>query len=181
MGLEFEVVPSGYEEDMGLDLSPIELAKTLSYGKAADVAKKFKEGIVIGVDTFIYFDGKKLGKPKNEENAFDMLKSFSDQWQEVYSGVAIIDCETGKEIRDCEITKVKFRKLEDDEIRKYIATGEPMDKAGAYGIQGLSSIFIERVEGCYFNVVGFPVYNVYKNLKQMGVDIFQYDHWNSQK
>lgn len=178
MGLEFEVVPSNYEEDMTMALSPAELAKTLAKGKAADVAKGRKEGIVIGIDTFVVFGDKKLGKPKNEEDAFNMLKSFSGKWQEVYSGVSIIDCTSGQEIIDCEVTKVKFRNLNDDEIRKYIATGEPMGKAGAYAIQGLSSIFIERVEGCFFNIMGFPIHNVYKNLKKLGVNIFDYEKWN---
>lgn len=177
MGLEFDVIPSKYEEDMTLKMSASQLVKTLSYGKAKEVAERIKSGIVIGVDTIVVFKGKKLGKPKNEKDAFGMLKSFSGKWQEVYSGVAIIDCKTGKEIRDYEVTKVKFRKMSDDEIWRYIKTGDPMDKGGAYGIQGLSSIFIERVEGCYFNVVGFPVYNVYKNLKKVGVNIFEYEKW----
>ena len=179
MGLEFEISPSNYEEDMSLNLSPEELAKVLAFGKAKDVAESRKEGIVIGIDTFIVFEGKKLGKPKSKEDAFNMLKSFSGKWQEVYSGVSVIDCETKKEINDCEITKVKFRELDDSEINKYVSTGEPMDKAGAYGIQGLGSILIERIEGCYFNIMGFPIYNVYKNLQKLGVNVFEYEKWNS--
>lgn len=179
MGLEFEIIASNYEEDMSMDLGPDKLAMTLAYGKAREVADRVKTGIVLGVDTFVVFEGKKLGKPKSEESAFQMLKSFSGKYQEVYSGVAIIDCETGKEIRDYEVTKVKFREMEDFEIKSYIKTGEPMDKAGAYGIQGLSSVFIEKVDGCYTNVVGFPVYNIYKNLKKIGVDIFQYEKWQN--
>ena len=181
MGLEFEIIPSNYEEDMTKKLKPKEMVGEFSYGKALDVSKKLKEGIVIGVDTIVVFKGKKLGKPKSKEDAFKMLKSFSGKWQEVYSGVALIDCKTGKTIKDCEISKVKFRKLDDEEIKKYIETGEPMDKAGAYGIQGLSSIFIEKIDGCYFNVVGFPIYNIYKNLKTIGANIFEYERWNKKK
>ena len=107
-----------------------------------------------------------------------MLKSFSGKNQEVYSGLCIIDCRNKKTITDFEVTKVKFRKMKDSEIKKYVATGEPLDKAGAYGIQDLSSIFIEKVEGCYFNVVGFPIHNIYKNLNKLGVDIFRYERWN---
>lgn len=177
MGLEFEIVPSNYEEDMSMDMGPAELAKTLSYGKAKEVASRMKEGIVLGVDTFVVFEGKKLGKPKSEEDAFNMLRSFSGKSQEVYSGVALINCETGEEIQDYEVTKVKFRDMDDLEIKNYIKTREPMDKAGAYGIQGLSSIFIEKVDGCYSNAVGFPIYNIYKNLKKIGVDIFEYESW----
>jgi septum formation protein len=179
MGLEFEIAPSKYEEDMTLKLSPKKLVMTLAHGKAKEVAGRVKEGIVIGVDTIVFFKGKKLGKPKSKEHAFKMLKSFSGKWQSVYSGVAMIDCGTGKEIKDCEITKVKFRKMCDEEIKKYIATGEPMDKAGAYGMHGLASIFIEKINGCFFNVVGFPIHNIYKNLTKMGVDIFEYEKWKS--
>jgi septum formation protein len=177
MGLEFEIVPSNYEEDMSMDMGPDKLAMTLAYGKAKEVADRLKTGVVLGVDTFIVFEGKKLGKPKSKEDAFQMLKSFSGKLQEVYSGVALIDCETGKEIKDFEVTKVKFREMEDSEIQSYVRTGEPMDKAGAYGIQGLSSVFIEKIEGCYSNVMGFPIYNIYKNLKKLGVDIFEYEQW----
>lgn len=177
MGLEFEIAPSDYEEDMTLGLTPDKLVMELSNGKASDVARKFKDEIIIGADTIVVFEGKKLGKPKSKEDAFKMLKSFSGKWQEVYSGVTMIDCKTGKKVQDYEVSKVKFRKLNDDEIKRYIETGESMDKAGAYGIQGLSSIFIEKVEGCYQNILGFPVYNIYKNLKKLGVDIFEYEKW----
>lgn len=177
MGLEFEIVPSDYEEDMTLDLAPEELAKTLAYGKATDIAKKNSEGIVLGIDTFISFEGKKLGKPKTEEKARELLKNFSGKELLVYSGVAIIDCATKNEIRDFEVSKVKFRDLTDLEIDLYIKTGEPLDKAGAFAIQGLGSVFIEKIDGCYANIVGFPIANIYKNLQKMGVNIFEYNGW----
>jgi septum formation protein len=179
MGLEFDIVPSDYEEDMTLNLSSKKLALLLSLGKAEDVAKKFSDGIVIGIDTFVVLKNKKLGKPKSKEDAFRMLKSLSGKWHEVHSGIAMIDCKTKRIIQDHELTKVKFRKLSDEDINKYIGTGRPMDKAGAYGIQDLSSIFVEKVDGCYFNVMGFPIHNVYKNLKKLGVDIFAYEGWQS--
>lgn len=181
MGLEFRIVPSDFEEDMGLKKSPEDLVRYLAHGKAADVAKKYDKGIVIGMDTIVVFKKKILGKPKDKKDAFNILKSLSGKTHEVYSGVCLIDCETGKTIKDYEITKVKFRKLDDSEINSYIATGEPLDKAGAYGIQDLSSIFVEKVDGCYFNVTGFPVYNLYKNLRKFGVDIFLYERWNNHK
>lgn len=177
MGLEFEIAPSNYEEDMSLKLEPKELVMRFANGKASDVAKRYKEGIVIGVDTIVVFNGKNIGKPKTKEEAFEMLKSYSGKKQYVYSGVCLIDCQTGKIINDCEITEVYFKKLDDKEISSYIETGEPMDKAGGYGIQGLSSIFIKKINGCYFNVMGFPVYNIYKNLKKLGINIFEYDKW----
>jgi len=181
MGLEFDIIPSNYEEDMTLNLPPKELVLKFSSGKAKDVVEKCKEGIVIGVDTIVVFNNKKLGKPKNEEDAFKMLKSFSGKAQKVYSGICLIDCETRETIQDFEITDVYFREMSDSEIKNYIATKEPMGKAGAYAIQGLSSIFIQKINGCYFNVMGFPIYNIYKNLNKMGVDIFQYEEWKQKK
>jgi len=179
MGLEFDVIPSNYEEDMNLKLSPRELAKTLAYGKALDVSKKFKEGIVIGIDTFILFNGQKLGKAKTKERAYKFLKSFSGKRLKVISGVALIDCKTKKEIKDCEISEVKFKKMSDYEIKTYVETGEPIDKAGAFAIQGLGSVFIEKISGSYTNIVGFPVSCLYKNLKKLGVNIFEYEKWKT--
>ena len=177
MGLDFEVMPSSYEENMSLRLKPKDLVMKFAHGKASDVAKNLKDEIVIGVDTIVVFKGKNLGKPKNKADAFKMLKSYSGKKQYVYSGVCLIDCKTGKTIKDYEVTELYFKKLTDKEINGYIATGEPMDKAGAYGIQDLSSIFIQKINGCYFNVVGFPVHNIYKNLDKLGVNIFDYDRW----
>ncbi len=181
MGLDFEIVPSNYEEDMTRKMKPKEMVMEFSYGKAKDVAKKFKEGIVIGVDTIVVFDGKNIGKPKNDSEAFEMLKSFSGKKQYVYSGICMINCKTGKVIRDCEITEVYFKKMSEKEIEGYLATGEHKDKAGGYGIQDLSSIFIKKINGCYFNVMGFPIYNIYKNLSKLGVNIFEYERWNEKK
>jgi len=178
MGLDFEIVASKYEEDMTMKMGPARLVKTLAYGKALDVAKKRKEGIVIGIDTIVVFKGKKLGKPKSKQEAYEALTGFSGKSQKVYSGIAIIDCKTGKEIIDYDVTKVKFRKMSDMEIRKYVATGEPMDAAGSYKIQELGSVFIEGVKGCYPNVMGLPVRKLTDGLKKMGVDLFEHKKWN---
>lgn len=172
IGLNFEAIPSGYEEDMTLKLSPSNLAKILAYGKAKEVADKLKEGIVIGVDTFLVFGNKRLGKPKDKNDAYKMLKSFSGRTISVYSGVALIDSKSKKEIVDYEVSKIRFRELEDKEIKAYIKTGEPMGKAGAIAIQGIGAVFIEEIKGCYSNIVGLPITNLYKNLKKMGVDVF---------
>lgn len=179
MGLDFEIVPSNYEENMSLKLKPKELVMKFSYGKASEVAKKFegKDCIVIGVDTIVVFKGKNLGKPKNDIEAYKMLKSYSGKKQYVISGVCLINCKTGKIIKDTEVTEVYIKKLNDHEIKSYIQTGEHKDKAGGYGIQDLSSIFIKKINGCYFNVMGFPIYNIYKNLEKMKVNIFEYERW----
>lgn len=177
MGLDFEIVPSSYEEDMTLKMTPEKLVMTLAYGKAAAVAKKLKTGIVIGVDTIVVYKNKRLGKPKTKANSYKMLKMLSGKVHEVYSGMAIIDCQTGKTVKDFEITKVYFSQLTEKEINSYIGTGQSLDKAGAYGIQGLGSIFVKRIDGCYFNVMGLPIFNIYKNLQKFGVNIFEYERW----
>jgi septum formation protein len=177
MGLDFEIVPSKYEEDMSRKMKPKDMVREFSLGKASDVAKKFKKGIVIGVDTIVVFNGKNLGKPKSDNEAFKMLKSFSGKKQRVISGICLIDCEKGKIIQDFETTEVYFKKISDKEIKSYLKTGVHRDKAGGYGIQDLSSIFIKKINGCYFNVMGFPIYNIYKNLQKLGVDIFEYERW----
>ena len=177
IGLDFEIVPSDYEEDMTMDLPPGELVKELAYGKAKDVADRTENAIVIGMDTIVVIDDKRLGKPKSKDEAFEMLRAASGRTQEVYSGIALIDSDTKETIKDFEVTKVTFNEMTDEEIWHYINTGEPMDKAGAYGIQDLSSIFICGIEGCYFNVVGFPAKKVYDCLKKFGVDIFKHKGW----
>lgn len=111
-------------------------------------------------------DNKVLGKPKNEFEAFQMLMSLSDNWHEVYSGITLIDTKNQKIISDAVCTKVRFSNITKEDIQKYIETGEPMDKAGAYGIQGFGGVFVEKIEGCYYNVVGLPLNTLSRMLKQ---------------
>ena len=174
IGLKFEIIPSKYEEDMTLNLPPHELAMVLARGKAFDVAKKRKSGIIIGVDTFVVLNKEVIGKPHNKANAKKTLEKISNKTLKVYSGVAIINAKTKKEIIDYEITKVKIRKISPTEIKKYIDTKEPLDKAGAFGMQGLGAIFVAKVDGCYSNVVGLPLHNLENNLAKMGIDVFSY-------
>jgi len=172
MGLKFEIIPSNFIEDMNLKLPPEKLAMEIAYGKAEDVSKDLKEGIVIGIDTFVYFNGKVIGKPKNKEDAINILKNFSGNTHLVYSGIVIIDCKNKNSIKDYEVTKVKFRKLSEKEIINYVESGEPLDKAGAYGVQGLGGILAEKFEGCFFNVEGFPISKIIEGLKKLGVDYY---------
>lgn len=171
IGLDFDIVPSAYEEDMSLKLKNNELAKTLAYGKARDVADKIKKGVVIGSDTFIVFHKERIGKPKDKKDAQRILKMISGKWLLIYSGIAIIDTKNKRELTDYEITKVKIKSLTKNEIDDYIATGEPLDKAGAFGIQGRGAVFIEKINGCYSNVVGLPLYRLYFNLQKLGISI----------
>lgn len=127
----------------------------LSALKAEEVARKYPDDIVIGCDTAVFFQGKMLGKPKDEKDAENMLLSLSGKRHEVISGVTVIRGE--KKVSFSERTKVYFRKLSEKEILEYIKTGESMDKAGAYGIQGQGALFVKKINGDYFNVVGFPI------------------------
>ncbi|MEK6969084.1 MAG: Maf family protein [Nanoarchaeota archaeon] len=179
IGLEFEVVASNYEEDMTLDLPPAELAKTLARGKALEVAERKKSGLIIGVDTFISLDGKKIGKPKDKKDAKKILRMISNRTLKIYSGIALIDAQNKEELLDHVITEVKMRKITNQEIDSYIATGEPLDKAGAFAIQGLGAVFVSRINGCYFNVMGLPLYRLAKDLQKMGIDIFSYERWKN--
>jgi len=179
IGIEFDVVPSEFKEDMTLRMPYTKLAMHLAHGKANNVAKNIKESIIIGADTFLVLGKNIIGKPKNAADAIKTLKKLSNKTLFVYSGIAIIDAKTGKSLKDYEITKIKFRKINNEEIKAYINTKEPLDKAGAIAIQGLGAIFIEKIDGCYSNVIGLPLHCLYKNLKKFGVNIFEYEKWKS--
>lgn len=160
LGVEFKVVGSNIEEKVNENLSPPEIAKRLAYLKAKDISNKINgDYVVIGADTIVEYN-KILGKPRNIEEAYSMLKLLSGQVHRVITGFAVIDCSTQKEFIDYECTNVYFNHLTDNQIQKYISTGEPMDKAGAYGIQGKASLFVSKIEGDYFNVVGLPIFKL---------------------
>ena len=171
IGLKFDILPSEYKEDMTKNLTSEVLAKELAHGKAQAVAKKVRSGVVIGCDTFIEHKKKRIGKPKNKKSAADILKNISGQTIRIYSGIAIIDVDEKKELVDYEMTKIKIKKLSQKEIDAYVETGEPLDKAGAFAIQGRGAIFIEKIEGCYSNVVGMPLYKLYNNLQKLDIEI----------
>jgi len=169
--LDFTTEASDYEEDMTLDLPPNELVQELSLGKAKDVATKHENAIVIGADTIVVFNDKILGKPTSEQHAKEILQMLSGQENDVWTGFTIIDTKTNKTVSKAIRTRVFFRDLTEQEIDSYIATGEPMDKAGAYGIQDLASIFIEKIEGDYFNIMGFPLFAVVQTLKDFDIHV----------
>ncbi len=166
-----KVVPSDIEENIDLELKPEELVKKIALLKAKSVAKKEK-GLIIGADTIVYKD-EVLGKPIDLQDAKNMLRKLSGVSHTVYTGIAmIINVDNYKEVVDYEKTIIKMRKISDSEINKYLEMGEYKDAAGSYKIQGLASLFIERIEGCYFNVMGFPIFKFYKLLKDLNIDIW---------
>lgn len=170
---KFKIVVSDYEEDMTRDLPPKKMALEFSRGKAEDVAKRFKSGIVIGADNFVIYNNKKLGKPYTEKKASEMLKFISGKTVKVITAICIIDIESGRIVQDITSTSVKMKNLSDEEIDWYVSTKEPLDKAGAFAMQDTGSIFVERINGCPSNVVGLPMNILYKNLKKIGYDILK--------
>ncbi|ADL07504.1 Maf family protein [Thermosediminibacter oceani] len=171
LGLDFKVIPSGIDET-SLTAGPPELvAVRLAEQKAADVAMRAGEGIVIGADTIVVVDDSILGKPKDENDARKMLTRLSGRWHRVYTGIAVIHTASGGKISDYEESRVKFKKLSPREIENYIKTGEPMDKAGGYGIQGKGALLVEKIEGCYYNIVGLPLFKLGAMLSHFGVEV----------
>ena len=160
IGLTFEVRPSDIVEpphNIHSNIPASEVTQSLALLKATDVAQHFDDALIIGADTLVSLDGKLLGKPADDADAFDMLTHLSGTSHEVVTGVALIDARTEHETVWSETTQVYFRELRSTEITAYIASGEASDKAGAYGIQGRGAAFVRRIEGCYFNVVGLPL------------------------
>lgn len=170
-GLKFRVVPSDYEEDMTKPLSPHKLAKFLSREKARSVATGYSNAIVIAADTFILFNGKLLGKPHTLKEAINMLDLLNGRSHTVITGYTIIDTAENTSLSRSVRTKVWLRDLADEEIYTYVESGEPLDKAGAYAIQGLGSILIKKIVGDYFNVIGLPLCSLAEDLKKFGIFI----------
>lgn len=163
-GFEFEVVTSDVEEVVDPSLTPDKLVMSLARQKAQAVAQNRADCAVIGSDTVVVLDGKVLGKPRDEADAVRMLESLSGRKHEVYTGVCIAFA--GETHCFFERTSVNFCELDGEQIKAYVATGEPMDKAGAYGIQGKGCVLVEGIEGDYFNVVGFPVSRFCREYKK---------------
>lgn len=161
--LSFEVKVSNIEETFDPSLAPEEIATSLAIQKANDVVREQKDAIVIGADTIVVYDGHVLGKPKNEEEAKYMLRLLSGNTHYVISGVAIVSEE--RQVSFYEKTAVTFWDLTDEEINYYIQSGEPMDKAGSYGIQEVGALFVKEIQGDYFSVVGLPLSRTVRELK----------------
>lgn len=166
MGIEdFEVLPAQGEETAPEGLAPDALVACLALQKAREVAALRPEATVIGADTVVALDGRVLGKPSDEEEAREMLSALSGRRHQVYTGMAVLS--GGQAFTHVECTQVEFRPLTEEEIAAYVATGESMDKAGAYGIQGRACVFIRGIQGDYYNVVGLPVCALHELLAQL--------------
>lgn len=164
------VIPARGEEIVKPGAAPEDTVMSLSLAKAGEVAAlRPSDDVIIAADTIVWLDGKLLGKPKSEETAAKMLRALSGREHEVYSGVTVM--RGAEALTSYERTLVRFRRLSDREIEAYIATGEPMDKAGAYGAQGVGSLFVEGITGDFFNVMGLPLCALGRMLEKMGVEL----------
>ena len=164
------VHPAVGEEHPLKGAAPEETVISLSLAKAKEVSSAFgRDALIVAADTIVWLDGEILGKPHSEQEAFEMLRRLSGRKHEVYTGVTLLD-QTGA-LCESECSRVWFRTLSDDEILRYIATGEPMDKAGAYGAQGKGALFVQAIEGDFFNVMGLPICRLGQMLAKKGVPI----------
>lgn len=171
INIPFEICDTDYEEDMSLDLAPGELAHELSLGKAISACKHISDGLIISADTFISCEGELLGKPKTDDEAREMLEKISGQCIISYTGVSVVDAATKKHSSNHCRTEVKIKKLSKEEIENYIASGEPIGKAGAFGIQGIGSLIVERINGDYNSIIALPLFVLHKELKKFGVRV----------
>jgi septum formation protein len=164
IGFQFEKIPSNIDEGLIEEPNPEKHVQTLSLLKAQKVSESINQGLIIGADTIVVLDKKILGKPHTCQDATNMLKKLSGRTHTVYTGFSLIEKPTKRIVSDFEKTSVRFRELYDWEIENYVSTQNPMDKAGAYGIQDQSAVFADRIEGCFYNVVGFPLSKFYTTL-----------------
>ena len=176
VGIDFEIVPrKPVDETITSYDEPANFAETLARKKVQNaILQDGISGIVLGFDTIVYIDGEILGKPKNETEARNYLKKLSGKWHTVYTGVAALEIISGEISSSVERTNVLFSELSEDEIDAYIRSGEPMDKAGAYGIQELGALLVEKVDGCFYNVVGLPLLCLTDVLKVFNIDRIEF-------
>lgn len=172
LGVEFDVHPSHVDETFPPGAGPADAVEALALRKARAVAPEYADALTLGADTIVVLDGGVLEKPADSIEAFAMLRRLSGQTHTVYSGLALIHPPSGRTATDHEATAVTFAELGDDEIAAYVRTGSPLDKAGAYGIQDdLGALFVARIEGDYYNVVGLPLHRMYQLLRAHFADL----------
>lgn len=168
IGLPFDICVRPVDESCPPGLPPHVLVEVLAARKAAAVAETAGEGLIIGADTVVVRRKQVLGKPDDENEAVRMLQNLSGGAHAVFTGLALLDAASGRSLVRHEKTRVHFKRLAEDEIRRYVATGEPLDKAGSYGAQGRGAVFVRGIEGCYSNVVGLPLSLLAEMLKEFG-------------
>jgi septum formation protein len=177
--IDFDTIPANIEEDFEGYMGAGQYVMEISKQKAMSVAKKVRsqydeDTYVLGADTVVVIDGFILGKPEDEDSAFRMLKLLENRWHDVITGMTLVNTETLKCITEIELTRVKISSFPKGFLERYLASSEPYDKAGSYGIQGLGSLMVECIEGCYFNVMGLPLYRLSKMLEKEGYEVLSW-------
>jgi septum formation protein len=168
MGVKFKSFSVELNENIADGEHPVACVKRLASEKMVVARSKVKSGIVITADTIVVLDKKVIGKPRNEKEAEKFLSLLSGKTHTVYTGICVVNTKSNKRILEYEKTRVEFRKIEKEEIRDYVAGGSPMDKAGAYGIQDdFGAVFVKKINGCYYNVVGLPLTKLYNSLRKI--------------
>jgi septum formation protein len=173
IGLRFEVEPGNGDEEIDSALEPHELVRRISVKKALSVAARYKNAIIIAADTIGIINHKILGKPHTADEACKMLQEISGKAHLVITGFTVLDTATNKSVSRTVDTQVFIKNLTESEINAYVSTDEPLDKAGAYAIQGLGSVIVERIDGDYYNVMGLPLYALSQVLQEFGINILK--------
>jgi len=170
LGLNFTIVPSKINEDIE-GLAPDLLVQELARAKAEEVAELVEDTVIIAADTVVVNNNGIIGKPEDKNEAREMLKCLQGKCHTVFSGIAVLSTEEGRSLVDVDRTEVFLRQMDEQEINEYVDTGEPLDKAGSYGIQGFGGIFVEKINGSYFTVMGLPIHKLALMLKKFNINI----------
>ncbi len=173
VGWFFQVQVPRVEEHLPSHVHPEVAVQQVAEAKARAVARYLDQGLVLGADTVVKSERKLLGKPDTRAEARTMLQELQGKWHLVITGVALLEAPSGDVVTAAAVTEVKMRPLGAGEIRSYVETEEPLDKAGAYGIQGKGALLVERIQGCYYNVVGLPLALVVRLLQQRGLNVWK--------
>ena len=171
IGIIFETLPSNFIEDLSTNLPPSNLSMNFAENKAKAIAKKHKSSWIIGADTIVTLKGKIFGKPNSYDEGYKMLRALSGKTHDVFTGVSIQNKKKKINLTFNERTKVTLKKLTDEDIFFYLKNYKPYDKSGSYGIQGYFSIFVKKIDGCYFNIVGLPLHKLYYKLKSIDEEL----------
>jgi septum formation protein len=171
IGLDFISSPAYIQEDLASSVSPPDLVQLIASQKALETASRWRKGIIVAADTVVVQAGVIMGKPREHSDAVHMLEQLSGKSHQVITGICVLDVESGVWDTDFEATSVFFRSFTQIEIDAYLGWAEWADKAGAYAIQGRGALLVERIEGCYFNVVGLPLNRLHLMLRKYGIDL----------
>ena len=174
LGFDFEVVDSQVDERNEVYTIPEVHVLELAQKKAVKVAEKINSGLIIGADTIVVLNNQILGKPKDAKQAKKILQQLSGKTHTVYTGFAVVEKPSGAVLSEFVKTLVSFRRLADEEIDRYIQSGSPFDKAGGYGIQDQGALFVEKIDGCFYNVMGLPISVTCQVLHKVGIDLWRY-------